>query len=185
MVRAPGLQLLLEVCRGSSPEVVERGDHTILEEVSHPMRLEVPMPWSGGQATGQISRGTLLVRTIAGPFIPLGPADAARVRSMAGLPELTDEQRRAALAKAAEARRIRAEVKDRLKMGSLSLSELLAQADGDIILAKMKVLAVLESLPKLGKVKARRTMDEGGISDTRRLRGLGTQQRAELVARFG
>ena len=83
MVRAPGLQLLLEVCRGSSPEVVERGDHTILEEVSHPMRLEVPMPWSGGQATGQISRGTLLVRTIAGPFIPLGPADAARVRSMA------------------------------------------------------------------------------------------------------
>ena len=185
MVRAPGLQLLLEVCRGSSPEVVERGDHTILEEVSHPMRLEVPMPWSGGQATGQISRGTLLVRTIAGPFIPLGPADAARVRSMAGLPELTDEQRRAALAKAAEARRIRAEVKDRLKMGSLSLSELLAQADGDIMLAKMKVLAVLESLPKLGKVKARRTMDEVGISDTRRLRGLGAQQRAELVARFG
>ena len=49
----------------------------------------------------------------------------------------------------------------------------------------MKVLAVLESLPKLGKVKARRTMDEVGISDTRRLRGLGTQQRAELVARFG
>ena len=104
---------------------------------------------------------------------------------MAGLPELTDEQRRAALAKAAEARRVRAEVKDRLKMGSLSLSELLNQADDDIILAKMKVLAVLESLPKLGKVKARRTMDEVGISDSRRLRGLGNQQRAELVSRFG
>ncbi|MDP6867589.1 MAG: integration host factor, actinobacterial type [Acidimicrobiales bacterium] len=104
---------------------------------------------------------------------------------MAGLPELTDEQRRAALAKAAEARRVRAVAKDRLKMGSLSLSELLDQADDDVILAKMKVLAVLESLPKLGKVKARRTMDEVGISDTRRLRGLGTQQRAELVARFG
>ncbi len=104
---------------------------------------------------------------------------------MAGLPELTDEQRRAALVKAAEARRVRAEVKERLKMGSLSLPELLAQADDDVILAKMKVLAVLESLPKLGKVKARRTMDEVGISDSRRLRGLGTQQRAELVARFG
>ena len=64
---------------------------------------------------------------------------------MAGLPELTDEQRRAALAKAAEARRVRADVKNRLKMGSLSLSELLAQADDDVILAKMKVLAVLES----------------------------------------
>ena len=143
------------------------------------------MWWSDGRARGQIGGGTLLVGAIAGRFIPLRTTDAARVRPMAGLPELTDDQRRAALAKAAEARRVRAEVKDLLKMGSLSLSELLAQADDDVILAKMKVLAVLESLPKLGKVKARRTMDEVGISDTRRLRGLGVQQRAELVARFG
>ena len=104
---------------------------------------------------------------------------------MAGLPQLTDEQRRAALAKAAEARRVRAEIKELLKMGTLSLSELLDRSDNDRILAKMKVLAVLEALPKLGKVKARRTMDEVGISDSRRLRGLGSQQRAELVARFG
>ena len=104
---------------------------------------------------------------------------------MAGLPQLTDEQRRAALVKAAEARRVRAEMKNLLKMGSISMSELLARSDDEVILAKMKVLAVLESLPKLGKVKARRTMEEGGISESRRLRGLGTQQRAELVARFG
>ena len=104
---------------------------------------------------------------------------------MAGLPQLTDEQRRAALEKAAEARRVRAAVKNRLKMGSLTLSELLDQSDSDKILAKLKVLAVLESLPKLGKVKARRTMDEVGISESRRLRGLGAQQRAELIARFG
>ena len=104
---------------------------------------------------------------------------------MAGLPQLTDEQRRAALAKAAEARRVRAEIKELLKMGTLSLSELLDRSDNDRILAKMKVLSVLEALPKLGKVKARRTMDEVGISDSRRLRGLGSQQRAELVARFG
>ena len=70
-------------------------------------------------------------------------------------------------------------------MGTLSLSELLDRSDNDRILAKMKVLSVLEALPKLGKVKARRTMDEVGISDSRRLRGLGSQQRAELVARFG
>ncbi len=104
---------------------------------------------------------------------------------MAGLPQLTDEQRRAALVKAAEARRVRAEMKNLLKMGSISMSELLVQSDDEVILAKMKVLAVLESLPKLGKVKARRTMEEVGISESRRLRGLGTQQRAELVARFG
>ena len=104
---------------------------------------------------------------------------------MAGLPQLTDEQRRAALVKAAAARRVRAEIKELLKMGTLSLSELLDRSDNDRILAKMKVLSVLEALPKLGKVKARRTMDEVGISDSRRLRGLGSQQRAELVARFG
>ena len=104
---------------------------------------------------------------------------------MAGLPQLTNEQRRAALVKAAEARRVRAEMKNLLKMGSISMSELLARSDDEVILAKMKVLAVLESLPKLGKVKARRTMEEVGISESRRLRGLGTQQRAELVARFG
>ena len=104
---------------------------------------------------------------------------------MAGLPQLTDEQRRAALVKAAEARRVRAEIKELLKMGTLSLSELLDRSDNDRILAKMKVLSVLEALPKLGKAKARRTMDEVGISDSRRLRGLGSQQRAELVARFG
>ena len=107
------------------------------------------------------------------------------VHAMAGLPQLTDDQRRAALETAAAARRVRAAVKDRLKMGSLSLSELLDQADDDAILAKLKVLAVLESLPKLGKVKARRTMEEVGISETRRLRGLGAQQRAQLVSRFG
>ena len=76
-------------------------------------------------------------------------------------------------------------MKNLLKMGSISMSELLARSDDEVILAKMKVLAVLESLPKLGKVKARRIMEEVGISESRRLRGLGTQQRAELVARFG
>ena len=77
---------------------------------------------------------------------------------MTGLPELTDEQRRAALVKAAEARRTRAEIKELLKMGSLTFTELLTRADNDPVVAKMKVLAALESLPKLGKVKARRTI---------------------------
>lgn len=99
-------------------------------------------------------------------------------------PQLTDEQRRAALAKAAEARRARAELKEKLKMGSLTLTELLAGAEGDDIIAKMKVLAVLESLPGVGKVKARRTMEEIGISESRRVRGLGDQQRAALLKVF-
>ena len=100
-------------------------------------------------------------------------------------PSLTLEQRQAALAKAAEARRARAEIKERLKMGSITLAELLTQAETDDMVAGIKVLAVLESLPGVGKVKARRTMDEVGIADTRRLRGLGDQQRKALLAAFG
>jgi ribosomal protein S13 len=49
----------------------------------------------------------------------------------------------------------------------------------------MKVLAVLESLPGLGKVKARRLMDDVGISETRRIQGLGDQQRRKLFERLG
>ena len=95
-------------------------------------------------------------------------------------PSLSADQRQAALEKAAAARRLRAELKEKLKMGSITLRELLAQADGDETVGKMKVLAVLESLPGLGKVKARRLMEEVGIAETRRLQGLGEQQRKRL-----
>ena len=69
-------------------------------------------------------------------------------------------------------------------MGSLTFPELLTRADNDPVVAKMKVLVALESLPKLGKVKARRTMEEIGISESRRLKGLGSQQRSDLLSRF-
>ena len=106
------------------------------------------------------------------------------VRGMPLPPALSADQRQAALEKAAAARRMRAELKEKLKMGSITLRELLQQADQDEVVGKMKVLAVLESLPGLGKVKARRLMEEVGISETRRLHGLGDQQRKKLFERL-
>lgn len=100
-------------------------------------------------------------------------------------PSLTPEQRTAALARAAEVRRARAEIKERLKMGSISLPQLLIDAESDEMISGIKVLAILESLPGVGKVKARRMMDEIGIADTRRIRGLGDQQRRALLSAFG
>jgi hypothetical protein len=99
-------------------------------------------------------------------------------------PSLTPEQRQAALEKAAEARRVRAEVKEKLKMGSLSLSELFDQGERDDILAKLKVVSVLESMPGVGKVRARRIMADLEISESRRLRGLGRNQREALLDAF-
>ncbi|MGZ8754636.1 MAG: integration host factor, actinobacterial type [Acidimicrobiia bacterium] len=99
-------------------------------------------------------------------------------------PELSSEQRAAALAKAAEARTVRAELKLLLKTGSVSFPELLERADRDPIVAGMKVYAVLSSLPGTGKVKAKRMMEGHAIADTRRIRGLGQRQREALLEEF-
>ncbi|MGI9033313.1 MAG: integration host factor, actinobacterial type [Acidimicrobiales bacterium] len=99
-------------------------------------------------------------------------------------PELSPHARRAALDKAAAARRQRAELKEKLKMGSVDLDELLAAAERDEVVAKMKVVAVLESLPGVGKVRARRLMEALEISDSRRVRGLGAKQREALRKQF-
>ncbi len=48
----------------------------------------------------------------------------------------------------------------------------------------MKVSALLEALPKVGKVKAQEIMTELEIAPTRRLRGLGDRQRKALLTKF-
>lgn len=100
------------------------------------------------------------------------------------LPPLTPEQRRAALEKAAAARRARAELKDKLKHAGLTLSELLDSSATDGVVGKMKVSALLESMPGVGKVRAQRIMDKLEISPSRRVRGLGVKQRIALEREF-
>lgn len=99
------------------------------------------------------------------------------------LPTLTDEQRRQALAKAAVARKKRAELKGELKSGKRTLRDVLAR-QGDDTVGKMKVSTVLESLPGVGKVRARKLMEKLDISASRRIRGLGAKQRESLLAEF-
>jgi hypothetical protein len=99
------------------------------------------------------------------------------------LPVLTDEQRKQALEKAAEARRKRAELKGQLKSGKLTLTDVLSR-QGDDTVGKMKVSTVLESLPGVGKVRARKIMEKLDISASRRVRGLGAKQRGSLLTEF-
>ena len=101
------------------------------------------------------------------------------------LPPLTPEQRAAALEKAAIARRERAEVKNRLKHSGASLAQVIKEGQENEIIGKMKVSAVLEALPGVGKVRARKIMEDLGISESRRVRGLGTNQIAALERDFG
>jgi signal recognition particle GTPase len=101
------------------------------------------------------------------------------------LPTLTPEQRQQALAKAAEACKKRAEVKAELKSGKRNLADVLKRSEQDDTIGKMKVSNVLESLPGVGKVRAQKIMEELDISATRRVRGLGSKQREQLLDRFG
>jgi hypothetical protein len=101
------------------------------------------------------------------------------------LPPLTPEQRAAALEKAAEARRRRAEVKARLKTAGASLDAVLADGATDEVIGKMRVSAVLEAMPGVGKIRAQQIMEKLRIAPSRRVRGLGTNQRAALTREFG
>lgn len=100
------------------------------------------------------------------------------------LPHLDDEARRRALEKAAHARRVRAHMKQQLKGGEIDLAEVLRRAGDDETIGKTKVSEVLESMPRVGKVRARRLMERLDISPSRRLRGLGANQRGKLLRAF-
>jgi len=96
------------------------------------------------------------------------------------LPNLTDEQRKEYLAKAAAARRARADLRKELKDGKVSFAEVMNRVD-DPIVARMKVVTLLESLPGYGKARAQAVLEEVGIAETRKVQGLGTRQRTELM----
>ena len=100
------------------------------------------------------------------------------------LPPLTPEQRAAPLEKAAQARQARAELKDRLKHSATTLREILDAGASDEVIGKLKVVALLEAMPGVGKVRAQRIMEKLDISPSRRVRGLGAKQRTALEAEF-
>jgi len=100
------------------------------------------------------------------------------------VPELTTEQRRAALEKAAVVRRERAEVKNRLKHSGASLSDMVRAGQSNEVIGKMRVVDLLQAMPGVGKVRARSLMERIGISESRRVRGLGSNQIAALEREF-
>jgi hypothetical protein len=100
------------------------------------------------------------------------------------LPSLSPEQRAAALEKAAEIRKARAVLKDELKSGKTTLAAVLDRAETDDVVGKLKVSAVLQAMPGIGKIRAQQIMERLKIADSRRLRGLGDQQRRALLGEF-
>jgi len=100
------------------------------------------------------------------------------------LPNLSEADRKKALEKAAQARQARAELRQKIKSGSMSFADVMAKSD-DPIVGRMKVSTLLESLPGFGKAKAAKIMSELEISASRRVQGLGARQRELLMQRLG
>jgi guanylate kinase len=103
---------------------------------------------------------------------------------MALPPQLTAEQREAALLKAGISRKRRAEVKVQIKNGELSIDDVLNLAESDEAIGKMRVKELLESLSGVGKVRVVSLMERLKISPTRRIQGLGKHQIKELRQEF-
>lgn len=101
------------------------------------------------------------------------------------LPPLTPQQREHALEAARVARKARADVKDGLKAGTLSVAEVLKAASEPGPIGKMRVSALLAAMPGLGKIRAGQVMERLKIDENRRLRGLGPNQREALLEEFG
>ena len=100
------------------------------------------------------------------------------------LPKLSLEEKRKALKKAQEVRSKRAKIRQNLKNGKTTIREVLANINDDVV-AKMRVVYLLESLPRIGKVKTKKIMNDIGIDETRRIQGLGNRQKQALIERLG
>jgi len=100
------------------------------------------------------------------------------------LPKLSLEEKKKALKKAQEIRSKRAKIRQNLKHGRTTIKEVLANINDDVV-AKMRVAYLLESLPRIGKIRTRKIMSDIGINETRRVQGLGNRQKQALLERFG
>lgn len=67
------------------------------------------------------------------------------------LPQLTDDQRKAALEKAAAARHARAELREKIKKGEVSLESVLNSEDP--IASRMKVSSLIEALLVMARLR--------------------------------
>lgn len=98
------------------------------------------------------------------------------------IPTLSEEQRKAALEKARQARTERMEIKKQIKQGELSLKDVLFSENE--VVRKTRLIEILKALPNVGDAKAKQAFDEIGIQEGRRVGGLGVNQKRALLAKF-
>lgn len=99
------------------------------------------------------------------------------------VPKISPEDRAKALQKAQLVRKERAALREKIKEGAMTIKDVIAKKEDDIV-GGMRVKYVLESLPGIGKVRAKELMDSIGIDENRKVKGLGSRQEAALLERL-
>lgn len=111
---------------------------------------------------------------IAAPFM------TTPTTSTAAVPERSHSQRMRALEAANEIRTRRAKLKKDLKAGKVQIDKLLL--DPPEYLGSAKVFDLMLAVPKYGRVKVNRVLNQCRISPSKTIGGLSVRQRSELVA---
>lgn len=95
------------------------------------------------------------------------------------IPVLTAEQRRAALDKAMRARRERASIMQDLREGKTTIAKVIARDDE--VAKRIRVYDLIRTIKGVGDRKAYKVLDDLGIAHSRRIGGLGAQQKEKLI----
>jgi hypothetical protein len=103
-------------------------------------------------------------------------------KGQAQAPARSLDQRMEALQRANEIRVRRAKLKRDLKEGDARIEDILGQPPEYVETAK--VLDILMAVPKFGRVKAARLLNQCRISQSKTVGGLSDRQRGELIALF-
>lgn len=109
----------------------------------------------------------------------LMPASSKTLSSQPEAPERSLDQRMDALKRANDIRTARAQLKRDLKGGRTTIQDLLGNPPEYVMTAK--VFDMLLAVPKYGRVKANRVLNQCRISPAKTIGGLSERQRKELV----
>jgi hypothetical protein len=103
-------------------------------------------------------------------------------QTQAQAPVRSLDQRMEALKRANDIRVKRAQLKRDLKSGAMSIEGILS--DPPEWVSTAKVFDMLMAVPKFGRVKAARFLNQCRISQSKTVGGLSERQRAELIGLF-
>ncbi|TMM04685.1 MAG: hypothetical protein E6G02_08505 [Actinobacteria bacterium] len=104
------------------------------------------------------------------------------LKTQAQAPLRSLDQRMEALKRANDIRVRRAQLKKDLKTGSANIDDVLRNPPDYVSTAK--VFDILMAVPKFGRVKAARFLNQCRISQSKTVGGLSERQRAELIGLF-